>query len=61
MLLSGDISKTVVVTHVEKLLKPTIAAHMTGGPMSCLEFISEDTFAMGDVTGAVYTAEVKKI
>ena len=42
MLLSGDNGKTIVVTHLEKLLKPTIAAGMTDGPIGCLVFLNED-------------------
>jgi len=60
-LISGDIGRNVIVTHLAKLLKPTVAERVTLGSISSCAFISAELFAVADTTGAVYTLDFKKI
>jgi len=62
MLISGDIGRTVVVTHIGKLLNPTITrTPITKSGISTARFINADTFALGDVSGAVTVCDFKKL
>ena len=60
-LISGDIGRNIVVTHLTKLLKPTVVERLTEGSISHCAFLSADLFAVADNTGVVYTADFKKL
>jgi len=61
MLVSGDIGRNIVVTHLEKLLKPTIAERLTVTPITQVEFLDAESFAIADTSGAIYIADFKKL
>jgi len=61
MVVSGDIAKKLVVTHINKILKPTLADNMSSSPMTALSFVNHETLAVGDTSGTVHLVNFKKM
>jgi len=61
MLISGGLDKTLVVTHLKKMLKPTIVERITNGPIHNVTFLNADAIAVGDATGTITLLDFKKL
>jgi WD40 repeat protein len=61
MLVSGDIGRSLVVTHIGKLLRPTVVDRLTYAPISTVQFMDADTIAVGDTAGEIFIADFKKL